>query len=94
MLHTTSQANGGRLALISLPTPFEPMDRLSRHLGGPRIWAKRDDCTTLGGGGNKSRKLEFLMAEALRDKADTVSPPAPSSRTIAARRQRHLPVSA
>ncbi len=72
MLHTTSQANGERLALISLPTPFEPMDRLSRHLGGPRIWAKRDDCTTLGGGGNKSRKLEFLTAEALRDKADTV----------------------
>ncbi|MEQ1714655.1 MAG: D-cysteine desulfhydrase [Hyphomicrobium sp.] len=54
------------------PTPLEPMENLSRHLGGPRIWIKRDDCTGLSTGGNKTRKLEFLMAEALADKADTI----------------------
>lgn len=58
--------------LISLPTPFEPLSHLSRLLGGPRIWMKRDDCTTLGGGGNKSRKLELLMAAAIEEGADTV----------------------
>ena len=72
MPHPISSAAAERLALVSLPTPFEPLDRLSRQLGGPRIWAKRDDCTTLGGGGNKSRKLEYLMADALRCNADTV----------------------
>lgn len=60
------------VSLISLPTPLEPMLRLSERLGGPRIWIKRDDCTTLGGGGNKSRKLEFLMAAALKEGADVV----------------------
>ena len=46
-------------------TPIEPMDRLSAALGGPRIWVKRDDLLGLAGGGNKTRKLEFLMADAL-----------------------------
>jgi L-cysteate sulfo-lyase len=55
-----------------MPTPLEPMDNLSKHLGGPRIWVKRDDCTGLSSGGNKTRKLEFLMAEALAQKADVV----------------------
>lgn len=46
------------------------MDRLSKELGGPEIWIKRDDCTGLSTGGNKTRKLAFLMAEAMG--ADTV----------------------
>jgi L-cysteate sulfo-lyase len=45
---------------------------MSRHLGGPRLWIKRDDCTGLSSGGNKTRKLEFLMGEALALGADTV----------------------
>ena len=61
-----------RVRLGHLPTPLEPMDRLSEHLGGPRFWVKRDDCTGLSSGGNKTRKLEFLMAEALDQGADTI----------------------
>ena len=62
----------GRVSLMHGPTPLEPMDRLSEELGGPRIWLKRDDCTGLATGGNKTRKLEFLMAEATEQNADTV----------------------
>lgn len=61
-----------RLALAHLPTPLEPMDRLAAALGGPRLWIKRDDCTGLSTGGNKTRKLEFLMAEAQDQGADLV----------------------
>jgi L-cysteate sulfo-lyase len=61
-----------RVHLAHLPTPLEPMDRLSKHLGGPRLWIKRDDCTGLSTGGNKTRKLEFLFGEALAKGADTV----------------------
>ena len=61
-----------RLHLAHLPTPLERMDRLSAELGGPEIWIKRDDCTGLSTGGNKTRKLEFLMAEAQAEKADIV----------------------
>lgn len=61
-----------RLRFGHLPTPLEPMDRLSEELGGPRLWVKRDDCTGLSSGGNKTRKLEFLIADALREGADTV----------------------
>ncbi len=61
-----------RLPLAHLPTPLEPMDRLSAEIGGPRLWIKRDDCTGLSTGGNKARKLEFLMAEAVAHKADIV----------------------
>ncbi|MEM9270806.1 MAG: pyridoxal-phosphate dependent enzyme, partial [Pseudomonadota bacterium] len=61
-----------RVALGHLPTPLEPMDRLSEVLGGPRLWVKRDDCTGLSTGGNKTRKLEFLMAEAQAQGADTI----------------------
>ena len=61
-----------RIRLGHLPTPLEPMENLSRVLGGPRLWIKRDDCTGLSTGGNKTRKLEFLMAEALAQKADVV----------------------
>lgn len=61
-----------RLKFAHLPTPLEPLDNLSRLLGGPRIWIKRDDCTGLSSGGNKARKLEFLMADALARSADTI----------------------
>ncbi len=61
-----------RVYLAHLPTALEPMDQLSRALGGPRIWIKRDDCTGLSTGGNKTRKLEFLMAEAVAQGADLV----------------------
>jgi L-cysteate sulfo-lyase len=61
-----------RIRLGHFPTPLEPMDNLTRLLGGPRLWIKRDDCTGLSSGGNKTRKLEFLMAEALAQKADVV----------------------
>ena len=55
-----------------LPTPLEPLARLSAHLGGPTLWIKRDDCTGLATGGNKTRKLEFLVADALAQGADTL----------------------
>ena len=61
-----------RIFLAHLPTPLERMDRLSAELGGPEIWIKRDDCTGLSTGGNKTRKLEFLMAEAQQMGADLV----------------------
>jgi L-cysteate sulfo-lyase len=48
------------------------MGNLSRLLDGPNIWVKRDDCTGLAGGGNKTRKLEFLMADAEQQGADTI----------------------
>ncbi len=54
------------------PTPLEPLPRLSSALNGPELWIKRDDCTGLSTGGNKTRKLEFLMAEALAQGADLV----------------------
>ena len=61
-----------RLHFAHLPTPLEPLERISDHLGGPNIWIKRDDCTGLSSGGNKTRKLEFLMADAVDCGADTV----------------------
>ena len=53
-------------------TPIEKLARLSAELGGPTIYIKRDDLLGLAGGGNKTRKLEFLVAEALRQGADTL----------------------
>ena len=61
-----------RQRFAHLNTPLEPMERLSKHLGGPRLWIKRDDCTGLATGGNKTRKLEFLMGEAVARGADTL----------------------
>lgn len=61
-----------RVALARLPTPVEPLARLSAHLGGPQLWVKRDDLTGLGLGGNKLRKLEFLLGEAQALGADAV----------------------
>jgi L-cysteate sulfo-lyase len=48
------------------------MPRLSRHLGGPRLWVKRDDCTGLGLGGNKLRKLDYVLKKAIDQGADTL----------------------
>ena len=59
-----------KVSLTFLPTPIEPLERLSRSLGGPEIWIKRDDQTGLATGGNKARKLEFLVADALAQGAD------------------------
>jgi len=53
-----------RTRLGHFPTPLEPMKNLSKFLGGPEIYIKRDDCTGLATGGNKTRKLEFLIADA------------------------------
>lgn len=59
-----------RYRLGHLPTPLEPMRNLSEHLGGPTLWIKRDDCTGLALGGNKTRHNEFLLGEALAQGAD------------------------
>jgi L-cysteate sulfo-lyase len=61
-----------RVPIAFLPTPIVQMKRLSEELGGPRILVKRDDQTGLATGGNKARKLEFLIADALDQGADTV----------------------
>ncbi|MEH6443555.1 MAG: D-cysteine desulfhydrase [Oceanospirillaceae bacterium] len=61
-----------RLNFAHLSTPLEPMMNLSKALGGPNLWIKRDDCTGLAGGGNKTRKLEFLMGDAIEKGADTI----------------------
>ena len=61
-----------RLHFSHLPTPLEPLENLTKLLGGPKIFLKRDDCTGLATGGNKTRKLEFLMGEAQQKKADTI----------------------
>jgi L-cysteate sulfo-lyase len=59
-----------RVRLFPTPTPLEPMHNLSRHLGGPQLWIKRDDCTVVATGGNKVRKLEFLAGEAKAQGSD------------------------
>ena len=61
-----------RLRFAHLPTPVEPMPRLAADLGGPALWIKRDDQTGLAFGGNKTRKLEFLLADAQAHGARTV----------------------
>ncbi len=58
--------------LIHLPTPFMKLENLSKELGGPNIYVKRDDLTGLAFGGNKSRKLEYIIQDILDKKADTV----------------------
>ncbi len=61
-----------RLKIAHLPTPIESLPRLSTALGGPRLLVKRDDQTGLAFGGNKTRKLEFLLAEAKANGAKTL----------------------
>ena len=62
----------GRVSLVHFPTPLEKMENLTKALGGPQLWIKRDDCTGLATGGNKTRKLEFLVADAIAKGADTL----------------------
>jgi L-cysteate sulfo-lyase len=64
-------ARFARVRLAHLPTPLEPLPRLSEALGVD-LWVKRDDCTGLAGGGNKTRKLEFLLGDAFEHEADTL----------------------
>lgn len=61
-----------RIALLEGATPLQPLERLSRHLGGPRLFIKRDDMGGLGAGGNKLRKLELHLARARAQGCDTV----------------------
>jgi L-cysteate sulfo-lyase len=61
-----------RLGLAHLPTPLEPLRRLTAFLGGPRLWIKREDATGLGFGGNKLRKLDYVLADAVASGADTI----------------------
>ena len=60
-----------RIRFAHLPTPLEHLPNLSRALGGPEIWIKRDDCTGMSTGGNKTRKLEFLLGGGASSKAPT-----------------------
>lgn len=61
-----------RTRFLHSPTPLEPMPRLGKEIGLPNLWIKRDDCTGLAGGGNKTRKLEYVVGQALEDGADTL----------------------
>lgn len=59
-----------RASLALLPTPIQPLNNFGASLGGPELWMKRDDLSGLEGGGNKTRKLEFLVGDALSLGAD------------------------
>ena len=61
-----------RMSLAHLPTPIEELTSLSALLEGPRLFIKRDDCTGLAIGGNKTRKLEYLVGDAQAKGADTL----------------------
>lgn len=61
-----------RVRLCHSPTPLESLENLTKELGGPTLYIKRDDCTGLATGGNKTRKLEFLIGQALQQGADTI----------------------
>ena len=62
-----------RYPLLFGPSPIHPLDRLTEHLGGARIWAKREDVNSgLAYGGNKTRKLEYLVPDAIAQGADTL----------------------
>jgi D-cysteine desulfhydrase family pyridoxal phosphate-dependent enzyme len=61
-----------RVRIAHLPTPIEPLPRLAASLGGVKLWVKRDDLTGLAGGGNKTRKLEYVLAEAQANGARTL----------------------
>ena len=58
--------------LITAPTPFQFLGRLTAHLGGPKIWAKRDDATHISSGGNKMRKLDRVVKDAVTQGCDTL----------------------
>ena len=61
-----------RIKLGHFPTPIEHLINITKYLNGPNIFIKRDDCTGLAAGGNKTRKLEFLMPDAIKNKAELV----------------------
>jgi len=61
-----------RIKLGHFPTPIEHLKNISKYLGGPNIFIKRDDCTGLATGGNKTRKLEFLIPDAIKNKTELV----------------------
>ncbi|MEU3246339.1 1-aminocyclopropane-1-carboxylate deaminase [Streptomyces sp. NPDC006875] len=62
-----------RYPLLFGPSPVHPLERLTRHLGGAALWAKREDCNSgVAYGGNKTRKLEYLVADALARGCDTL----------------------
>src|SRR5438132_7689906 len=62
-----------RVPLTFGPSPVHPLERLTEHLGGARLWAKRDDCNSgIAFGGNKTRKLEYLAADALAQGCGTL----------------------
>ncbi|MFZ4405224.1 MAG: D-cysteine desulfhydrase [Pseudobdellovibrionaceae bacterium] len=61
-----------RVVLSSLPTPLEKLERVSKHLSGVNVYVKRDDLTGCGGGGNKVRKLEYLLGDAVAKGADAI----------------------
>jgi len=62
-----------RYPLTFGPSPIHPLDRLTAHLGGARVWAKREDCNSgLAFGGNKTRKLEYIVPDVLARGADTL----------------------
>src|SRR5215467_15451706 len=62
-----------RYPLLFSPSPVHRLDRLTRHLGGASIWAKREDCNSgIAYGGNKTRKLEYLVADAIAKGCDTL----------------------
>ena len=61
-----------RIKLGHFPTPIEYLKNITKHLNGPQIYIKRDDCTGLATGGNKTRKLEFLMPDAIKNQTDLV----------------------
>src|SRR5215212_6907732 len=62
-----------RYPLIFRPSPIHPLERLTAHLGGAQIWAKREDVNSgLAYGGNKTRKLEYIVPDALAQGADTL----------------------
>lgn len=70
-----------RVSITFPPSPLVELKNLSRHLGGPRIFIKRDDLTGLALGGNKTRKLEFLLGQAKAQDCDTVITGGPSNPT-------------
>src|SRR6266852_6366739 len=61
-----------RTLLAQLPTPMHRLSNFGRNVDGSELWIKRDDLTGLAGGGNKTRKLEFLVGDAVRSGADTL----------------------
>jgi 1-aminocyclopropane-1-carboxylate deaminase len=87
-----SIADFPRYPLLFGPSPVHLLERLTAHLGGAAIWAKREDCNSgLAYGGNKTRKLEYLVPDALVQGADTLVSIGGCSPTTPARSPRSRP---